>query len=49
MPSSTSSMLAVWPAKTFEKFIFLRCRQIRPQAVTNLSRSWKGWLRFGSR
>src|SRR5580658_2683315 len=37
MPSSTSLMPRVWPAKTVERLIFLRCRQMRPQAVTTMS------------
>jgi hypothetical protein len=27
---------------TVEMLIFLRCRQMRPQAVTRMSRSWNG-------
>src|SRR5262249_5453720 len=34
MPSSTSLMPSFCPASTVETLIFLRCRQMRPQAVT---------------
>src|SRR5260370_40299222 len=34
MPSSTSLIPRLWPASTVEMLILLRCRQMRPQAVT---------------
>src|SRR6266700_2829541 len=33
MPSSTSLIPTVWPARTVEMLIFLRCMQMLPQAV----------------
>ena len=30
------------PAMTVDRLIFLRCMQMRPQAVTVISRSWNG-------
>jgi len=42
MPSSTFLIPSLCLAMMVEMLIFLRCMQMRPQAVTSASLSWNG-------